>query len=133
VSELAFLTLVEVLEIHQDQIVRYGGRDGIRDLGLLESALAMPQAGFSGKRFHSTLFEMAAAYAFHVAQNQAFVDGNKRTALASALIFLEINDVTVDDAHGKLYDAMIGLGTKKISKVGLAELFETLSTPNRRI
>ncbi len=126
-SEPTFLTLAEVLEIHRDQIERYGGRDGIRDIALLESALAMPQAGLGGEYFHSTLFEMAAAYAFHIAENQAFVDGNKRAALASALIFLEMNNMTIGDPKGKLYDAMIGAGTKKVSKTELAGLLEKLS------
>ena len=126
-SEPLFLTLAEVLEIHQDQIGRHGGRGGIRDIGLLESAIAMPQSGFGGQYHHRSISDMAAAYAFHIAENQAFVDGNKRTALAAALVFLEINDVTIDDPKGKLYDAMMALGSKKIAKTQWAELLESLS------
>jgi death on curing protein len=87
VSEPDFLTLEDVLLIHEQQLERYGGSPGIRDRGLLESAVAQPQAGFGGKYVHESIFDMAAAYAFHIAENQPFVDGNKRAALASALCF----------------------------------------------
>jgi death-on-curing protein len=78
------LTLAEVLTILQDQITRYGGDYGLRDLGLLSAAVAVPQASFGGHWAHEDLYEMAAAYAFHISQNHPFVDGNKRVALASA-------------------------------------------------
>ena len=79
--EPEFLTLEDVLQIHKDQIEAYGGIRGIRDQGLLESAVMMPQATFGGEYLHQNLFEMASAYAFHIAENQPFLDGNKRTAL----------------------------------------------------
>lgn len=82
-----FLTLDEALDIHRDQIQRYGGSSGIRDLGLLQSALAQPQAAFAGQFLHADLIEMAAAYLFHITQNHPFVDGNKRTGTAAALVF----------------------------------------------
>ena len=88
-----FLTLVEVVTILQDQITRYGGEYGIRDMGLLSSAIAVPQATFAGERLHTDLFEMAAAYAFHICQNHPFLDGNKRVGLAAALVFLDLNGV----------------------------------------
>jgi death-on-curing protein len=91
-----FLDLAEVLEIHVDQIERYGGAAGVRDLPLLLSALAMPTAGVRGVYVHGTLFEIAAAYLFHIAKNHPFLDGNKRTALASALTFLDLNGVSVE-------------------------------------
>lgn len=90
-----FLDLAEVLEVHVDQIDRYGGASGVRDLHLLLSALAMPEAGH-GEYVHGTLFEIAAAYLFHLAKNHPFVDGNERTAVASALAFLDLNGVVVD-------------------------------------
>jgi death on curing protein len=91
-----FLTLDDVLESHSEQIAAYGGRDGIRDLGLLESALAQPEAMFDGERLHADLFEMAAAYLLHLVMNHPFIDGNKRVGLEATLIFLEINGVSVD-------------------------------------
>lgn len=90
-----FLNLSEVLQIHLDQIEKYGGNPGIRDLALLQSALAMPAAGYGGRYLHESLFEMAAAYLFHLVRNHPFVDGNKRTAVVSALIFLEFNNIKI--------------------------------------
>jgi death on curing protein len=84
-EDIIFLTLSEVVEIHTDQIERFGGDPGIRDLGLLSSAVATPYATFQQTFLHEDIFDMASAYAFHICQNHAFVDGNKRTALASTL------------------------------------------------
>jgi len=125
--EPLFLTLAEVVDIHNDQIKRYGGDAGARDLGLLESAISVPQAGFGGQFLHSSLFEMAAAYAFHISENQTFVDGNKRTALAAALIFLEMNGILIKDPKDRLYDAMIKLATHRLGKKALAVLLEELA------
>ncbi len=86
-----FLTLGEVLEIHRDQIGRYGGAAGIRDLGLLQSALSQPRATFGGEFLHGDLAEMAAAYLFHLVCDHPFVDGNKRVGLVSAIVFLRLN------------------------------------------
>lgn len=122
-----FLTLAEVLEIHREQLDSHGGRGGVRDIGLLESAVAMPQSGFCGEYHHRSLFDMAAAYAFHIAENQPFIDGNKRVGLASALVFLDINGVDINDPEDRLYDAMMALGSKKMGKPRLAELLESLS------
>src|SRR4030042_6190297 len=97
-----FLTLAEVIEIHNDQIQRYGGKAGIGDLNLLSSAISMPYASFSGTFLHAGIYEMAAAYAFHISQNHPFVDGNKRTALAAALVFLEMNGNGISDNKGNL-------------------------------
>ncbi|MFZ3091631.1 MAG: type II toxin-antitoxin system death-on-curing family toxin [Nitrospirota bacterium] len=125
-KKTAFLTLAEVIEIHNDQIQRYGGHKGIRDMSLLSSAAAMPYATFSGRFLHADIYEMAAAYAFHICQNHPFIDGNKRAALASALVFLEMNGVSISDPEGKLYKAMIGLSVGKLNKTGLAKIFRGL-------
>lgn len=108
--EHRFLDLAEVLEIHVDQIERYGGSVGVRDLPLLLSALAMPTAEVRRVPGHGTLFEVAAAYLFHIAKNQAFVDGNKRTAMASALAFLDLNGWAVEastKAPGALIEGVV--------------------------
>jgi death-on-curing protein len=125
--EPEFLTVAEVLIIHDEQINEYGGIHGIRDNGLLESAVMMPQASFGGEYLHQNLFEMAAAYAFHIAENQPFLDGNKRTALVSALVFLDINSFEVLDENMKLYEAMIAIANKEMDKYDLAELLKNLS------
>ena len=80
-----FLSVENVIEIHADQIHRYGGSLGIRDVGLLNSALGMPKAGFGNQYLHAGLFEMGAAYLYHIVQNHPFIDGNKRTLEAKWL------------------------------------------------
>ena len=123
-----FLEVEDVLDLHAQQLAIYGGGFGVRDQSLLESAVAMPRAGFGGEFVHGDLFEMAAAYAFHIAQNQPFIDGNKRTALLAALVFLDLNGRGLEDPHGVLYDAMIGIAERRLGKVDLAEVFRQLST-----
>lgn len=127
-SEPAFLTLAEVIEIHADQILNYGGGDGLRDIELLSSAVAMPYVSFSKQFLHIDVFEMAAAYAFHISQNHPFIDGNKRTALASALVFLELNGMNIVDPEGALYDDMLALVSRKLSKSDFAEILRKLGT-----
>ena len=122
-----FLTLTEVLLILQDQITRYGGEFGVRDLGLLSSAIAVPQASFAGETLHEDQFEMAAAYAFHICQNHPFLDGSKRVALASALVFLDLNGIELQDPKGKLYTLMMGVARGEIGKAEIAAAFRELS------
>jgi death-on-curing protein len=126
VADALFLTLAEVVEIHADQIHRYGGQAGIRDLALLESALAQPEASFGGEWLHTDHFEMAAAYSYHLCQNHPFIDGNKRTALAAALVFLELNGVSILDPRGRLKSAMLRIAAGKMSKVHFAKLLRKL-------
>jgi death on curing protein len=127
VTEPFFLTVEDVQDIHAESLARFGGSAGLRDRGLLESAVATPQAGFGGQYLHPTLFDMAAAYAFHLAENQPFVDGNKRAALGAALVFLKLNGIEVEDPQERLYDAMISIATHALDKRGLASLFTELS------
>ena len=101
-----FLGLDEVLEIHRDQIERYGGRQGVRDLGLLESALGMPRSGAGGRYFHADIFEMAAAYLFHVVKDHPFVDGNKRTGAMVAFVFLAMNGRRLE-ASNPAYERLV--------------------------
>lgn len=126
-SEPRFLNLEQILEIHRVQLELYGGQDGIRDRGALESALAQPESSFGDQHLHEFPFGMAAAYAFHIAENQPFVDGNKRTAIDSALTFLEGNGISIDDRGDELYQAMIKIGTRQMTKQQFAELLERLS------
>jgi death-on-curing protein len=115
-----FLTLDEVLAIHADQITRYGGSLGIRDQGLLESALAMPEASYANEELHPTLFEKAAAYLFHLVKNHPFVDGNKRVALATALAFLAMNEVLIKATDDELVEVALGAAEGKVSKADTA-------------
>jgi len=126
-SEPEFLTLEEVLEIHRLQLERWGGADGIRDLGALESAIAQPRATFGGEHLHEDVFAMAAAYAFHIAEAQAFLDGNKRTAVDSALTFLALNGFRILDQKLALFDAMIEVSQHAMTKRRLAQLLRELA------
>ena len=117
IEDPEFLTLDEVLELHEDEIAHYGGDPGIRDPGLIEAAVAMPQQSFDGQFLHETLFEMAAAYAFHLAESQAFVDGNKRTGLAAAYAFLALNGYRLVETSDRLYLAMLAIGRHELDKV----------------
>jgi len=119
-----FLTLAEVSLIHQDQISRYGGSFGLRDSTLLSSAIAMPESSFSGRYLHEDIFEMASAYLFHICQNHPFIDGNKRVGLASCLVFLDLNDVTVHATDEELYQLVIGVATGKVGKVDISEFLK---------
>lgn len=121
-----FLGLADVVRIHVDQIERYGGAVGVRDFGLLQSALAMPEAFFEGEWLHRDIYEMAAAYAFHIARNHPFTDGNKRAGLACALVFLELNGTSLSDPEGILYNAMMQTATGALDKLGLASILRSL-------
>lgn len=118
-----FLNLAEVLEIHRDQIHRYGGKSGIRDIKLLQSALAIPAAGYGGRYLHHDLYEMAAAYLFHIIRNHPFIDGNKRTGTVAALVFLEINDIEVDIDEESLEELVLAVAGGKEDKATVAAFF----------
>jgi death-on-curing protein len=92
----------------------------VRDLGLLGSALAMPQASFGGVYLHTSLAEMAAAYLFHVARNHPFVDGNKRAALAAALAFLWLNDERLEAGEDELTELVMGIAAGRAGKADAA-------------
>jgi death-on-curing protein len=121
-DEPKFLTLAEVLYLHDESLARYGGSAGVREPGLIESALSSAQNAFLYGC--GGLFEIAAAYAFHIAQSQAFVDGNKRTAAAAAISFLRENGVRYPKDDGSLYKAMIEIAEKRLDKNGLAAVLK---------
>ncbi len=121
-----FLRMGEVLLILQDQIRRYGGAYGVRDPDLLSSALAMPSATYEGKFLHQDLYQQAAAYAYHLSQNHPFVDGNKRPALAAALVFLSLNGVDLADPKEELYQLMMDVSAKGKGKDAIAATFRRL-------
>jgi death-on-curing protein len=118
-----FLNLEDILRIHRDQVERYGGGLGVRDQGLLESAIAMPQASFGGQHLHTDLFEMGAAYLYHLTMNHPFIDGNKRVGTVAALLFLELNGITIQATNDELFDMVLGVAEGKIPKSAVAEFF----------
>ncbi len=122
-----FLDLNRVLAIHRSVIERYGGSEGIRDAGLLHSAVAMPQAGFGGQLLHPDLFEMAAAYLYHLVQNHPFVDGNKRVGAASAIVFLAMNDTPLHPDEEGLVEITLRVATGQAGKKEIAAFFRSLT------
>ena len=118
-----FLTLDDALEVHRDQIERYGGTLGVRDNGLLESALAAPQSGFGGHYLHADLFEMASAYLFHLVQNHPFLDGNKRVGAAAALTFLVMNGIETKIPNQALVQMVLSVAQGRTEKMAIADFF----------
>ena len=94
-AKFLFLSIKQIDLLHLEVLKEFGGADGLRDRGLLESALEMPRATFDGKLLHKNLSAIAAAYLFHICRNHPFIDGNKRVALGAALIFIEVNGGTI--------------------------------------
>jgi death-on-curing protein len=127
VNEPRFLSLDEVLRIHARSLADHGGSDGTRDAGLIESALVSARNTFYYAK--GDLFDIAASYAFHLAESQAFIDGNKRTAVSSALVFLAMNGVYAEPPTWELYSAMIDIAEKKKTKLDLAEIFRKSAKP----
>jgi death-on-curing protein len=122
---VVFLTLDDIIESHQNQIETYGGSPGIRDIGLLESAIAQTEASFDGQYLHADIFEMAAAYLYHLVMNHPFVDGNKRVGLEAALIFLEINNENLSASDEELVDLVLKTTAGQVGKREIAEFFRS--------
>ncbi len=122
-----FLDVDDVLEIHESQLEHIGGGAGLRDRGLLESAVAQPQSSFAGEFAHQGLYEMAAAYLFHLVRNHPFVDGNKRVGLLAALVFLDLNGVGIDRPSDVLYELTMGVAAGRIDKPAVAAELERIA------
>jgi death-on-curing protein len=115
-----FLTLDELRQIHQSEIEAHGGGRGVLDAGLLESAVAQPAAALGGQFAHADLAGMAAAYLFHLAKNHCFVDGNKRVAALSAVVFLALNGVDFDVPPGDFFYLVYGVAAGTADKAAAA-------------
>ena len=122
-----FLEVDDVLEIHATQLEVYGGMEGLRDRGLLESAVAQPQSSFGGKFAHDGLFAMAAAYLFHIVKNHPFLDGNKRTGTLAAIVFLDVNGIVIDHPSDDLYELTMGVAEGRIEKGAIAGELERIA------
>src|SRR5882724_6467373 len=120
-GEPLFLARTQIERLHDSSLSKFGGSSGVRDEGLIDSALASAKNAFFYAQ--GDLFDIAAAYAFHLAEAQAFVDGNKRTAIGAALTFLDLNGFRTTADENMLYDAMIAIANKQLNKAGLAEIF----------
>lgn len=126
-EQVRYLSQLDVLFIHDDTMDEEGGMRGIRDLGALASAVDMPQSGFGGVLFHSDLAAKAAAYLYHICENHAFIDGNKRTAAFSALLFLTINGIPDDDLPDReaLEVVTLEVASKKMTKPEVASFIRS--------
>jgi death-on-curing protein len=128
-DEIRFLTIEQVLTIHQKMIERYGGEPTLRDIGLIDSAVMMPQQSFAGDLLHPTMASMAAAYLFHLCSNHGFADGNKRTAVGTALVFLDANGHALALTIDELEQITLDVARASLEKERLTQLFEAAIRP----
>jgi death on curing protein len=126
-----FLTLDQTYAIHRNQSELYGGESGLRDMGLLQSALAMPSSGFGVEYFHKDLYEMAAAYLFHLVKNHPFVDGNKRIGFVASYIFLRLNGIVVTADNDDFEKLTLDVAQGKVEKPAIAAFFKNHSRKSR--
>jgi len=122
---VTFLSVDDVLAIHGRMIAEFGGALGLRDRGLLESAAAMPAARMGGRYLHRGVAAKAAAYLFHLCRNHAFLDGNKRTALAAAEVFLRLNGASLSATDDELEHLTVGVADGTVSKDEVTAFFRT--------
>lgn len=122
-----FLTVAEVLDLHRMQLQRFGGGDGVRSPGLLESAVAQAEASFAGQLLNPGLFDQAAAYLFHLVRNHPFLDGNKRTGLLAALVFLDQNGVFLGRGTREMYALTMAVAEGRATKAEVAAELERLA------
>lgn len=115
-----FIEKEMALAIHTRQLSKFGGTPGLRDTGLLDSALAQPQTTFSGELLHPTIPVQAAAYLYHLAMNYPFIDGNKRTAFAVMDTFLRVNGYNLTLTDEQAYELGLRVVERKLDKAGLS-------------
>lgn len=123
-SEPSFLTFAEVIEIHDYQIEHFGGASGLRDIELLKSAIGMPSATYGGNFLHPSIYEMAAAYLFHLVENHPFVDGNKRVGAMAALIFLDLNGIDFNASDEEFTAMVLRVASGKMLKAEITLFFK---------
>lgn len=125
-----FLTLEHIITIHSDQIDRYGGGHGIRDVSLLESAVFRPQTTFGGEEMYESIFDKAAALIQSIIINHAFLDGNKRTGMVSGIVFLEINKYNLVVSKKELVEIAIRIAKKEM---GISEVAKWLKKNSKTV
>ena len=123
-EEILFLDIDDVLELHRVALERYGGQPGVRDQNLLLSAIHQPQQTFGGQFLYKSIPMMSAIYAYHLAENQPFVDGNKRTAFAASVVFLKLNGYSLHANNDEVYQLFIDLANKNVTKNDMIHWYE---------
>ncbi len=132
-DDCVHLTVEIVLEIHSEALKNFGGSPGIRDEGLLTSAVFAPQSTFGGKSPFADIVEVAAAYLFYLCGNHPFVDGNKRTALAAAIVFLRLNEIETWPDSEKWEKLVLDVAAGRIDRAATtARLRKLIRTPRRK-
>jgi death on curing protein len=129
--EPIFLSLEEIILIHNDQLKRYGGLAGIRDIELLKSAISMPAIGFGKDYVHTDIYEMAAAYLYHIVRNHPFIDGNKRTGVVASIVFLITNGAEVNADEDSFERMVLLVAEGKMNKAATAQFFRNNSGYSR--
>lgn len=120
---MIFLTVEQVIDFHTEIINELGGAHGIREMGLLISAMEMPKASMFGEFLHISIYDKAAAYLYHIVCNHPFIDGNKRSGLVAALTFLEVNSVILEYDENQLEELVIKVADGKADKAVVADFF----------
>jgi death-on-curing protein len=110
------LTVADVLEVHAEAISQFGGSSGIREMALLESAVAAPQASFGGEPVYTDLIEVAGAYLFFLCRNHPFVDGNKRAALGACIVFLRLNGIEPQSDSQSWEDLTLDVAASRLDR-----------------
>ena len=118
--EPVWIGVLEALVLHDMQLVTFGGAAGVRDVGLLESALARPRNLLAYGKKKPSLARLAAAYAFGIIKNHPFADGNKRTALVIAFAFLDVNGIEINASEEDAYRMFMDLASGRVSEEELA-------------
>jgi death on curing protein len=126
------LSVDTVREIHADVIKQFGGLDGVRDENLLASAVLAPQASFGGKSPYSDIVDVGAAYLLYIAKNHPFLDGNKRTAMMSAIVFLRINGIETLPDSNKWEKLMLDVAATKIDRAATTKRLRKLLKRSRK-
>ena len=128
-----FLDIDDVLEIHASQILEHGGSEGVRDMGLLDSAVAQPMAQFGGRFLNEDLFEMAAALHISLISNHPFIDGNKRTALLATLTFLDLNGFPIERPSQVLTEITLQVAEGSANKDRVVSVLRQLTADGQRL
>jgi death-on-curing protein len=121
---IKYLTLEEVLKMHDVFIAKYGGLKGVRDLNLLMSAIETPKAAMFGNDLYPTIYDKAAAYLYHLVQNHPFNDANKRTGFGAAYLFLQANKVPILLSDESFESLVIEVAQGKVTKEEIAHILE---------
>jgi death-on-curing protein len=132
-DDLHFLSVDDVLQIHADSMAEDGGSEGIIDIGLIESAVAMPRQQFGGQWLHPDIAAMAAAYLFHIASNHGFADGNKRTGAMASLVFLAGNDVAALPSPNDLERVTLAVAAGQMTKSEITDWMREVLGPHNRL